>query len=58
VLSTEYLFRLLQLAGPATDAHAPEQGYVEVGIDPPVEVTPGWRNSALPLQHTEMLRSN
>ena|SRR5215210_7383374 len=57
-LSTEYLFGPLQLARPRADAQALEKGYVELGVDTAVEVAAGRRDTALPLQHTEMVRAH
>jgi hypothetical protein len=33
----------------ATDAHLPEQLYIELRVDAAVEVTTSWRDDALPL---------
>jgi hypothetical protein len=55
-LCTEHLFRRPEFAGPGPDAHASEQGEISLAVDPAVEVAPGRRDAALPLQHTQMVR--
>ncbi len=52
---TEDLFRPLELPGPLADAHALEQGDIELRVDTAVEVSTGRGYAALPLQHPEVL---
>jgi hypothetical protein len=57
-LSTEHLFRTLQLTGPGPDALTLEEGYVEVRVNAAIELSARLGDASLPLQHAEMLRSN
>ena len=55
---TEDLFRPLQLPGPGADAHALEEGDIELGVDATVEISTGRWNASLPFQDPQVLTAN
>ena len=58
VLSTEHLFRPLQLARAGANTQALEEGDVELGVDATVAIPACLGDAPLTFQYSEVLRRN